>query len=81
VIRTEWRQILTSAFVRMGEQAPFYLFTSFVLTYATKHLSLARDDVLDYILVAAAIGRFPCRSLAIYLIYTDEGGCTAPALC
>jgi len=56
VIRTEWRQILTSAFVRMGEQAPFYLFTSFVLTYATKHLSLTRDHVLDYILIAATIG-------------------------
>ncbi|MCU7726030.1 MHS family MFS transporter [Actinoplanes sp. KI2] len=56
VIRTEWKQILTSAFVRMGEQAPFYLFTSFVLTYATKHLDLTRDKVLDYILVAAAIG-------------------------
>jgi len=56
VIRTEWRQILTSALVRMGEQAPFYLFTSFVLTYATKHLSLTRDHVLDYILIAATIG-------------------------
>ncbi|WP_030443028.1 MFS transporter [Actinoplanes subtropicus] len=56
VIRTEWRQILTSAFVRMGEQAPFYLFTSFVLTYATKHLDLTRDRVLDFILVAAAVG-------------------------
>jgi MFS family permease len=56
VIRTEWRQILTSAFVRMGEQAPFYLFTSFVLTYATKHLDLTRDRVLDYILIAATVG-------------------------
>ena len=56
VIRTEWRTILTSAFVRMGEQAPFYLFTSFVLTYTTKHLSLTRDHVLDYILIAATIG-------------------------
>jgi MFS family permease len=56
VIRTEWRQILTSAFVRMGDQAPFYLFTSFVLTYATKHLDLTRDRVLDYILIAATIG-------------------------
>ena len=56
VIRTEWPTILSAAFVRMGEQAPFYLFTSFVLTYGTKHLSLTRDHVLDYILIAATIG-------------------------
>jgi len=56
VIRTEWRTILSSAFVRLGEQAPFYLFTSFVLTYGTKHLGLNRDNLLDYILIAAAIG-------------------------
>jgi MFS family permease len=56
VIRTEWRTILSSAFVRLGEQAPFYLFTSFVLTYGTKKLGLDRDNLLDYILIAAAIG-------------------------
>jgi metabolite-proton symporter len=56
VIRTEWRTIITSAFVRLGEQAPFYLFTSFVLTYGTKQLGLKRDNLLDYILVAATIG-------------------------
>jgi metabolite-proton symporter len=56
VVRTEWRTILTSAFVRLGEQAPFYLFTSFVLTYGTKQLGLDRDGLLDDILIAATIG-------------------------
>ena len=40
VIRTQPRAILTSAFVRMAEQAPFYLFITFVLAYGTKHLEL-----------------------------------------
>jgi MFS family permease len=53
VIRNEWRTILGSAFVRLGEQAPFYLFTSFVLTYGTKQLGLQRDGVLDDVLIAA----------------------------
>src|SRR5207248_2225636 len=35
VLRTQPRAVLTSAFVRMAEQAPFYLFTSFVLSYGT----------------------------------------------
>ncbi|MEV6634597.1 MFS transporter [Actinoplanes sp. NPDC051470] len=56
VIRTEWRTILGSALVRLGEQAPFYLFTSFVLTYGTKQLGLNRDGLLDDILIAATIG-------------------------
>ena len=56
VIRTEWPTIITSAFVRLGEQAPFYLFTSFVLTYGTKQLGLSRDGLLDDILIAATVG-------------------------
>ncbi|HUY52624.1 MAG TPA: MFS transporter [Streptosporangiaceae bacterium] len=43
VIREQPREIITSAFVRMSEQAPFYLFVTFVLTYGTKHLGLSKD--------------------------------------
>ena len=56
VIKTQPREILTSAFVRMSEQAPFYLFVTFVLTYGTKQLGLSRGDLLNYTLVAAAVG-------------------------
>ncbi len=56
VIRRQWRDILTSAFVRMAEQAPFYLFITFVLTYGTKELELERTDLLTDTLIAAAIG-------------------------
>jgi MFS family permease len=56
VIRTQWTTILSSAFVRMSEQAPFYLFTSFVLTYGTTQLALNRNGLLNDILIAATIG-------------------------
>jgi metabolite-proton symporter len=56
VIRTQPREILTSAFVRMSEQAPFYLFITFVLTYGTKHLGLSRDEVLRDTMIAATLG-------------------------
>jgi MFS family permease len=56
VIRTQWTTILSSAFVRMSEQAPFYLFTSFVLTYGTTQLKLNRNGLLNDILIAATIG-------------------------
>jgi MFS family permease len=56
VLRREWRAVLASAFVRMSEQAPFYLFTAFVLTYGTTKLKLNRADLLNDTLIAAAIG-------------------------
>jgi MFS family permease len=56
VIRTQPRAIITSAFVRMAEQAPFYLFITFVLSYGTEQLKLERGDLLNDTLVAAAIG-------------------------
>jgi metabolite-proton symporter len=56
VLRDQPREVLTSAFVRMSEQAPFYLFVTFVLTYGTGHLSLSKDSLLNDTLVAAAIG-------------------------
>jgi metabolite-proton symporter len=55
-IKRHPRAILCSAFVRMSEQAPFYLFITFVLTYGTKHLNLAQGDLLSYTMVAAAVG-------------------------
>jgi metabolite-proton symporter len=54
--RHQWREILTSAFVRMSEQAPFYLFVTFVLTYGTQQLELSRAGLLTDTLIAAAIG-------------------------
>jgi metabolite-proton symporter len=56
VIKTQPRAIITSMFVRMAEQAPFYLFITFVLTYGTEALALERDDLLNDVLVAAALG-------------------------
>jgi metabolite-proton symporter len=56
VIRTQPREILTSAFVRMSEQAPFYLFITFVLAYGTKKVGFTKDELLNDTLVAAALG-------------------------
>src|SRR5262249_37514498 len=34
-------------------QTPFYIFTAYVLTYATQKLSLLRGDVLSYVLLGS----------------------------
>ncbi|GAA1800436.1 MHS family MFS transporter [Planosporangium flavigriseum] len=54
--RNHPREILTSACVRLSEQAPFYLFITYVLTYGTKELKLPRSELLNDTLIAAALG-------------------------
>jgi metabolite-proton symporter len=56
VLRKQPREVLTSACIRLSEQAPFYLFITFVLTYGTEHVGLSRRDLLHDTMVAAAVG-------------------------
>ncbi|MFI6565822.1 MFS transporter [Streptomyces sp. NPDC050534] len=56
VLRHQPRAVLTSAFVRMSEQAPFYLFITFVLTYGTEKVGLPKGELLNDTLIAAAVG-------------------------
>ena len=80
-IRKHPREILTSAFVRLSEQAPFYIFITFVLTYGTTELELSRGELLTDTLVAAAIGLI---SVPLFGHLSDRSGdawCTASASC
>ncbi|MGH8866824.1 MAG: MFS transporter [Actinomycetes bacterium] len=52
------REIFTSAFVRLSEQAPFYLFITFVLTYGTTELEFDEGTLLNDTLIAACLGLF-----------------------
>jgi metabolite-proton symporter len=54
-IRKGWREILLSMFIRLSEQAPFYIFTAFVLAYGTTTLKLSRDFMLLCVFAAAAL--------------------------
>jgi MFS family permease len=55
VVKRNWREIILSAFVRLPEQAPFYLFTVFVYTYGTTALKLQRGFLVNAVSVAALI--------------------------
>jgi metabolite-proton symporter len=55
VIRRHPREILLSAFARMGEQAPFYIFTAFVFSYGTGTLKISRDFLLTAVLAASIL--------------------------
>jgi MFS family permease len=55
VVSRNWREILLSMFVRMAEQAPFYVFTVFMLTYGVKILGFTNDFMLLAVVVAACL--------------------------
>jgi metabolite-proton symporter len=55
VIRRHWREILLSAGVRFAEQMPFYLFTTFVLTYVVQRHHYSKTFVLAAVLVGATV--------------------------
>ena len=56
VLKEQPREVITSAFVRLSEQAPFYIFVTFVLAYGTDQLGMSKDSLLNDTLIAAAIG-------------------------
>jgi metabolite-proton symporter len=55
VVKRQWKEIVLSAFVRMAEQAPFYIFTAFIFAYATGTLHMSRNLILIAVLVAAVV--------------------------
>ena len=55
VIKKQPKEIALSALLRMSEQAPFYIFTAFIFSYAVGTLHMSRDLVLTAVLVAACV--------------------------
>src|SRR6201995_5995736 len=55
VIREYPKEILLSAFARMAEQAPFYIFTAFIFSYGTGTLHVSRDFLLTAVLAGSVL--------------------------
>ncbi|MEP6752993.1 MAG: MFS transporter [Candidatus Dormiibacterota bacterium] len=58
VIKRNWREIILSAFLRLPEQAPFYIFTVFVYTYGVTQLKFERQFLVNAVTVAALVSFF-----------------------
>jgi metabolite-proton symporter len=54
-IKRHPKEIILSALLRMGEQAPFYIFTAFVFSYGTTTLKVSRDFLLVAVLAASLL--------------------------
>jgi MFS family permease len=58
VVRRHPREILLSALLRCSEQMPFYLFTSFALTFINDELGMAQSLALGAVTAAAVLELF-----------------------
>ena len=58
VIKKQPKEIILSALLRMSEQAPFYVFTAFVFSYAVGTLKMDRNFILWAVMAAAFVSFF-----------------------
>ncbi|MDQ6897900.1 MAG: MHS family MFS transporter [Candidatus Dormibacteraeota bacterium] len=58
VLKRNWKEVVLAALVRVSEQAPFYIFTSFVLLYGTKTLKLSNNFMLTTVFLASFLSLF-----------------------
>ena len=56
VIKRHPKQIILSAFARMGEQAPGYIYLAYLFTYGTTVIAASRDFLLVALLASAVLG-------------------------
>ncbi len=56
VLKRQPKQVILSAFARMGEQAPGYIYIAYIFTYGTAVLGASRDFLLLGVLTTAIVG-------------------------
>ncbi|RBM17276.1 MFS transporter [Prauserella sp. PE36] len=55
LLRTQWRAVLLAAGVKLAQNSIFYIFTVFVLTYATTVLGLSQSVALTGVLISSGL--------------------------
>src|SRR5215472_3596300 len=58
VLRRHWREVLLTCLIRTGQQAPFYIFVTFILAYGTRTLGFSPGTMLNYVLLASVFSLF-----------------------
>lgn len=55
VLRSHWREVIFAALLRTGQQTPFYIFTTYVLTYGTQTLGMSRGTLLQFVMLQSVV--------------------------
>jgi metabolite-proton symporter len=54
-LRSHWREVLLSTLLRSGQVVPFYIFTTYIITYATQELGYSRATVLNFVMIQSVL--------------------------
>jgi metabolite-proton symporter len=55
VLRKNWREVVLTALLRTGQQVPFYIFTTYIITYATQQLGFTRGMILNFVMLQSIV--------------------------
>ena len=55
VLKYHWREIVLTCLIRTGQQAPFYLFTTFLVSYGSGTLNLSQGFLFNCVLGACCV--------------------------
>lgn len=55
VLKRNWREVALTALLRTGQQVPFYIFTTYIITYATQQLGYGRSTILNFVMMQSLI--------------------------
>jgi metabolite-proton symporter len=58
VLRKNGREVVLSALLRTGQHVPYYIFTTYILSYGTQILGLGRTMLLTFVIVQSVISLF-----------------------
>jgi metabolite-proton symporter len=55
VLKRNWREVALTALLRTGQQVPFYIFTTYIITYATQQLGYSRGTILNFVIIQSLL--------------------------
>jgi metabolite-proton symporter len=70
-VRHHWRQIVLAALTRFGENAGFYIYSLFVITFATQALGLSSSTVLVAVMIGQALA---VLTIPLFATWADRVG-------
>jgi metabolite-proton symporter len=70
-LRKNGRQVAITALLRTSQQVCFYIFTTYIITYATQTLGFARGLVLNMVMIQALIS---CLTIPLFGHLSDKYG-------
>jgi MFS family permease len=71
VLRSNGRDVAVTALLRTSQQTCFYMFTTYIITYATTVLGLGRGMVLNFVMIQALIS---CATIPLFGHLSDIYG-------